>query len=45
VAWAKNQRRDLDDESLVARELENLDERDLEYLYTLYLRDMEDSEE
>lgn len=44
-AWAKNQRRDLDDESLVARELENLDERDLEYLYDLYLRDMEDSEE
>ncbi|CAH0055961.1 unnamed protein product [Clonostachys solani] len=45
VAWANNQRRDLDSESLVARELENLDERDLEYLYALYLRDMEDSEE
>ncbi|VUC29754.1 unnamed protein product [Clonostachys rosea] len=36
--------RDLDDGSLVARELESLDERDLDYLYSLYLRDIEDEE-
>ncbi|CAH0023422.1 unnamed protein product [Clonostachys rhizophaga] len=38
-------RRDLGMEDLVARELQVLDERDLEYIYSRYIQDMENSQE